>query len=221
MIATSFLTPRQARRVSLLVLLAAIVLMLAALFIGTEVKGARRWIDVCGLLAAAVRIHEAGIRRGRRLAVRGKHPPRGHPRQCVRADPAGDGRGAAGRRARLRPDDAGGDRVGRAVLPGRRLVAVDRGARGARPSAGIVAAYAALPHVAVRIDRFLDRRSPATRSRSTRRSPRSCAAAGSARDRARGSSSASSRTRTPTSSSRSRRKNSASSPAWRWWPCSR
>jgi cell division protein FtsW len=48
MIATSFLTPRQARRVSLLVLLAAIVLMLAALFVGTEVKGARRWIDIWG-----------------------------------------------------------------------------------------------------------------------------------------------------------------------------
>jgi cell division protein FtsW len=48
MIATSFLTPRQARRVALIVFIASIALMLAALFIGTEVKGARRWIDIYG-----------------------------------------------------------------------------------------------------------------------------------------------------------------------------
>jgi cell division protein FtsW len=48
MIATSFLSPRQARRVAAVVLIVAIVLMLAALFIGTEVKGSRRWIDLYG-----------------------------------------------------------------------------------------------------------------------------------------------------------------------------
>jgi cell division protein FtsW len=48
MVATSFLTPRQARRLALVVLIAAIVLMLVALFIGAEVKGARRWIDISG-----------------------------------------------------------------------------------------------------------------------------------------------------------------------------
>src|SRR4051812_8728328 len=48
MIATSFLTPRQARRTALFVLVAATVLMLVALFVGTEVKGARRWIDILG-----------------------------------------------------------------------------------------------------------------------------------------------------------------------------
>jgi cell division protein FtsW len=48
MIATSFLTPRQARRMALLVLVAAMILMLAALFVGAEVNGARRWIDVAG-----------------------------------------------------------------------------------------------------------------------------------------------------------------------------
>src|SRR5204863_6094632 len=41
-------TPRQARRVALIVLIAATVLMLVALFVGTEVKGARRWIDILG-----------------------------------------------------------------------------------------------------------------------------------------------------------------------------
>jgi cell division protein FtsW len=49
MIATSFLTPRQARRAALIVLVAAIVLMLATLFFGYEVNGSRRWITVLGL----------------------------------------------------------------------------------------------------------------------------------------------------------------------------
>jgi cell division protein FtsW len=48
MLATSFLSPRQARRTALVVLVVSIILMLAALFVGTEVKGARRWIDVAG-----------------------------------------------------------------------------------------------------------------------------------------------------------------------------
>jgi cell division protein FtsW len=49
MIATSMLPPRQARRAALAVLVVAILLMLAALFVGAEVKGARRWIEVAGL----------------------------------------------------------------------------------------------------------------------------------------------------------------------------
>jgi cell division protein FtsW len=49
MIATSFLTPAQARRTALFVLAVAIVLMMATLLVGTEVKGARRWIDFAGL----------------------------------------------------------------------------------------------------------------------------------------------------------------------------
>jgi cell division protein FtsW len=49
MIATSFLTPRGARRAALIVLVVSIVLMLATLFIGDEVNGARRWISIAGL----------------------------------------------------------------------------------------------------------------------------------------------------------------------------
>jgi len=49
MIATSFLSSRQARRVALLVLVVSLVLMLATLFVGVEVKGARRWISILGL----------------------------------------------------------------------------------------------------------------------------------------------------------------------------
>jgi cell division protein FtsW len=49
LVATSFLTPRQVRRVALIVLVVSLILMLATLFVGTEVKGARRWISLAGL----------------------------------------------------------------------------------------------------------------------------------------------------------------------------
>jgi cell division protein FtsW len=49
LIATSFLDPRQARRIALIVLAVSLVLMLATLFVGVEVKGSRRWIDILGV----------------------------------------------------------------------------------------------------------------------------------------------------------------------------
>jgi cell division protein FtsW len=49
MIATSFLTPRQARRVALIVLCISLVLMLAVLFVGVENNGSRRWLNIVGL----------------------------------------------------------------------------------------------------------------------------------------------------------------------------
>jgi cell division protein FtsW len=49
MIATSFLTPRQVRRVALIVFVISVLAMLATLFIGIEVKGARRWFNLFGL----------------------------------------------------------------------------------------------------------------------------------------------------------------------------
>ena len=45
----SFLTPKQIRRVSLLVFAGSLVLLVAVLFFGQEVKGARRWINVLGV----------------------------------------------------------------------------------------------------------------------------------------------------------------------------
>jgi cell division protein FtsW len=45
MIATSFLSPQSARRVSIIVLGVMLVMLLATLVIGVEVKGARRWIN--------------------------------------------------------------------------------------------------------------------------------------------------------------------------------
>jgi cell division protein FtsW len=46
MIGLSFLTPRQVRRVAIVLLAVALVMMVLALFIGVEVKGSRRWISV-------------------------------------------------------------------------------------------------------------------------------------------------------------------------------
>ncbi|MDR6430581.1 putative lipid II flippase FtsW [Brucella pseudogrignonensis] len=49
MIGVSFLSPRQIRRFALLLLGASLFLMLAALFIGIEIKGARRWVSLAGV----------------------------------------------------------------------------------------------------------------------------------------------------------------------------
>ncbi len=48
MLATSMLSPRDARRAALIVFVLSIILMFATLFIGQEVKGARRWINLAG-----------------------------------------------------------------------------------------------------------------------------------------------------------------------------
>jgi cell division protein FtsW len=48
-IAVSFLTPRQIRRLSLAVFLVALALTFATLVVGAEVKGARRWIVLAGV----------------------------------------------------------------------------------------------------------------------------------------------------------------------------
>ncbi|NWG25171.1 MAG: putative lipid II flippase FtsW, partial [Pseudorhodoplanes sp.] len=49
MIGTSFLSPRQVRRVALAVFIVGVALLAATLHFGAEVKGARRWIVLFGL----------------------------------------------------------------------------------------------------------------------------------------------------------------------------
>jgi cell division protein FtsW len=49
LIAVSFLSPRQIRRAALIVFAISIVLIVATLLIGPEVKGSRRWITLLGL----------------------------------------------------------------------------------------------------------------------------------------------------------------------------
>jgi cell division protein FtsW len=49
MLSVSFLEVRQIRRMALIMLVVALVLMVAALYVGVEVKGARRWVSLAGL----------------------------------------------------------------------------------------------------------------------------------------------------------------------------
>jgi cell division protein FtsW len=49
MLATSFLSPRQIRRLALVVFVVSFALVVATLFVGAEVKGARRWIVLAGV----------------------------------------------------------------------------------------------------------------------------------------------------------------------------
>ena len=48
MVAVSLLSPIGVRRLAVAVLLGALVLLIATLFVGTEIKGAKRWISVAG-----------------------------------------------------------------------------------------------------------------------------------------------------------------------------
>jgi cell division protein FtsW len=49
MVVVSFLPPRYVRRVALVIFCLGIVMMIAALYIGPEVKGARRWLTIAGI----------------------------------------------------------------------------------------------------------------------------------------------------------------------------
>ena len=48
LLGTSYLSPRQARRVALVMLVGALVMMVLTLVFGTEVKGSRRWLSIAG-----------------------------------------------------------------------------------------------------------------------------------------------------------------------------
>jgi cell division protein FtsW len=49
LLATSFLTPRQLRRVALIVFVVSLVLVAVTPFFGAEIKGARRWLVIFGI----------------------------------------------------------------------------------------------------------------------------------------------------------------------------
>ncbi len=49
LLGTSFLSPRQIRRLALIVFIVSFTLVIATLFVGAEVKGARRWIVMFGV----------------------------------------------------------------------------------------------------------------------------------------------------------------------------
>src|SRR6185369_3088591 len=49
MLAVSFMSPRAIRRLAFLVFVVSFVLVIATLYLGAEVKGARRWIVIAGV----------------------------------------------------------------------------------------------------------------------------------------------------------------------------
>src|SRR5215831_3601816 len=49
MLGTSMLTPRQIRRIALIVFAVSFVMVIATLFFGAEIKGARRWLIILGI----------------------------------------------------------------------------------------------------------------------------------------------------------------------------
>jgi cell division protein FtsW len=49
LVATSLLSPRQVRRTAMIVFLASLALVFATLFFGAEIKGAQRWISLLGV----------------------------------------------------------------------------------------------------------------------------------------------------------------------------
>jgi cell division protein FtsW len=49
MIAISFLSPRQVRRIALVMLFVCLAMMVVVLFIGEEIKGSRRWLFLAGM----------------------------------------------------------------------------------------------------------------------------------------------------------------------------
>ncbi|QCI65819.1 putative lipid II flippase FtsW [Phreatobacter stygius] len=49
LIVTSFLPPRWIRRLAFVAFIGALIMVVATLFIGTEIKGARRWLNLAGI----------------------------------------------------------------------------------------------------------------------------------------------------------------------------
>ncbi|MBS3649182.1 putative lipid II flippase FtsW [Pseudaminobacter sp. 19-2017] len=49
MLAVSFLTPRQVRRLAIIMLGVSLLMMVAVLYVGVEVKGAHRWVSIFGI----------------------------------------------------------------------------------------------------------------------------------------------------------------------------
>ena len=129
--------------------------MVATLIYGAEVKGARRWIVLAGVniqpsefLKPAFVILVAWL--FGESARRPEMPANSMALALLRLAVVGSGAAA-----RFRPDHADLAGLGRAVLPRRH--ADDLGARlGGAAALGLTVAYCTVPHVARRIQRFLD-----------------------------------------------------------------
>ena len=213
MIGVSFLSPRQVRHLALLVFLGALVATIATLFVGMEAKGARRWLYLGGFsLQPAEFVKPAFVVLVAFLFAEGSRRPE-VPGQLLAIFLA------AMVIAPLVAQPDFGQAMLIAIVWGALFFLAGMAWRwvialGLAGLGGLVAAYHYFPHVAGRIDRFLDPSSGDTYQVDM-------AIASFVRGgwfgagRARAASSASCRTRTRTSSSPSRRRSSASSPAGR------
>ena len=155
MLAISLASPRHVRRLALLVFCGSVVLLAATFVIGVEIKGARRWISLPGLSAAALGIPEAVLRRHLRLAA-GAEPRRATHAGQFPVDPAGRRRaGAADEAARSRHElVVAAVWAAQLFVAGLPLWVAAFGVIGG--AASLVGAYFVFRHVRSRVDRFLD-----------------------------------------------------------------
>jgi cell division protein FtsW len=156
LIATSLMSPRQVRRVALVVFLIALALTAATLVIGPEIKGARRWIGFLGMsiqpsefLKPAFVVLSAWL-----FAESGRRPE-------MPTTPLAIGLLALVITLLVQQPDFGQTVLIVLVwsalffLAGLSWIWVV--GFGSAAAAGIFVAYRFVPHVAARIDRFLDR----------------------------------------------------------------
>jgi len=218
LLVTSLLSERTIRRTALLVFVVSLLLVAATLMFGAEVKGARRWIVILG-----VNIQPSEFLKPAFVILIAWLFGESARRPEMPANTAALALLLLSVGALVLQPDFGQTMLIMLIwgilffLAGMRMVWVF--GLGGAALVGLAAAYATLPHVARRIQRFIDPASE-TPSMSTRRSNPSCAAAGSGAGLAKAPSSASCRRRTPISCSRSPPRSSASCCAWCSSPCS-
>ena len=155
LIGVSFLSPRQIRRIALIVFAVSIVLIVATLLFGPEVKGSRRWITLIGVnIQASESAKPAFVVLAAWLFAESTQRPEMPATSMALVllltlvSLLGDG-------ARFRPDHADPDGVGRAVLHRGHADDLGAGPR-RRRGAGLFGAYLLVPHVAGRIKRFMN-----------------------------------------------------------------
>ncbi len=154
MFGISFFSPRQVRRLAMVVLLASLALMVLALFFGVEVKGSRRWVTLAGISVQPSEFMKPAfvVVCAWLFAERARHPE--IPGNlfagilfCIVA-------------ALLVAQPDLGQTILLSVVWGGMFFMAGMpwlwiAVLGALGTAGLVGAYTVLPHVAGRIDRFL------------------------------------------------------------------
>ena len=179
MVGVSFLSPRQMRRLALIMFALSFALVVATLVFRRRGEGRAALARYRRRQHPAVGISQTFVRDPDRLAVRGIRAQAGRAGEHNRAVAPDRDHRRARAAAGFRPDDADRAGVGRAVLHGRDADGVGGGSRAALRQSGL-----SLPIRRSRTSRGASNASSirrrATRSRSIPRSNLLCAAAGSA-----------------------------------------